>query len=535
MKKALLPALLIVLLLILCACGSDGEPIMWSSADEPIMWSEGTWETPESPVDALPTIDLTIEKLQQQANEYRRSTVECTVDFDSFPRETIEADANCLSAEEVQQINVLFHETAEVRTVSVEDAQADMELFSRILRSSYGSYYLYDAAQWEAAAAQLQSYLQSYDGKEISSYTLVNEMLSAYAFVKDDHFRINHQSVLEPDGILYYCYLKDIYFWEDEQGFFTWKDDCKWYVTAVNGEAIADYIKPTITPEGELAYAVGTFLAETDPLNGTITLSRGDMSNTVGCCFTMSQKLSQKQGFSELTQAGLYDGYYVMGIRGFPVLEYAPGEEESLRKYPEMAAALNGTANFIIDSRSNGGGGDIWLEGFYENFTGVDFDLTINEIRRVSLLTNRRYDSNDVPGLYENKVDGSYASNDNLFLYLIDKGVGSAGERGIESILQMDNALLVGTNSAGCVLGGGGAYVLPHTKICVNVGDSAFIEHNCTSDIEGLGWMPDIYVDGYLALDRAIAMYKYYGLAPDENVSSLDCWGEEIRRFETGM
>lgn len=526
MKKKILPTLLIVLLLMLCACGADDGLIKGS-----VMWSEGIWETEESPVDALPTIDLTIEKLQQQANEYRRSTVECTVDFDSFPRETIEADANCLSAEEAQQIDVLFHETEEVRTVSVEDAKADMELFSRILRSSYGSYYLYTASQWETAAAQLQSYLQRYDGEEISGDTLVKEMLSAYAFVKDDHFRFNRQSVLRPNGILYYCYLKDIYFWEDEQGFFTWKDDCKWYVTAVNGEAITGYIKPTITPEGELAYAVGTFLAETDSLNGTITLSRGDMSNTVGCCFTMSQELLQKQGFSELTQAGLYDGYYVMGIRGFPVLEYAPGEEESLRKYPEMAAALSGTANFIIDSRSNGGGGDIWLEGFYENFTGVDFDLTINEIWRVSLLTNRRYGSDNVPGLYENKTNGSYASNDNLFLYLIDKSVASAGERGINSILQMDNALLVGTNSAGCVLGGG-AYILPHTGICVNVGDCSFIEQNCTSDIEGLGWMPDIYVDGYLALDRAIAMYKYYGLAPDENVSSLDCWGEEIMRFE---
>ncbi len=46
--------------------------------------------------------------------------------------------------------------------------------------------------------------------------------------------------------------------------------------------------------------------------------------------------------------------------------------------------------------------------------------------------------------------------------------------------------------------------------------------------------MPDIYVDGYLALDRAIAMCKYYGLMPDGDVASLDAWGETIRRFEDG-
>lgn len=66
------------------------------------------------------------------------------------------------------------------------------------------------------------------------------------------------------------------------------------------------------------------------------------------------------------------------------------------------------------------------------------------------------------------------------------------------------------------------------------MGDTAFLEHNCTSTIEGLGWMPDIYVDGYLALDRTIAMYKYYGLMPDGDVASLDAWGETIRRFEDG-
>ena len=46
--------------------------------------------------------------------------------------------------------------------------------------------------------------------------------------------------------------------------------------------------------------------------------------------------------------------------------------------------------------------------------------------------------------------------------------------------------------------------------------------------------MPDIYVDGYLALDRAIAMCKYYGLMPDGDVALLDAWGEKIRRFEDG-
>ena len=114
----------------------------------------------------------------------------------------------------------------------------------------------------------------------------------------------------------------------------------------------------------------------------------------------------------------------------------------------------------------------------------------------------------------------------------MDKDVASSGERGILSIKQMDNALLVGTNSRGCMIGSYKAYYLPNSKIVVSLGPSSFIEGNCTTDIEGLGFMSDIYIDGYLALDRVIKMYKYYGLEPDNGVDGLECWGETIPLFE---
>lgn len=92
-----------------------------------------------------------------------------------------------------------------------------------------------------------------------------------------------HSTIAASNGYLYYNYLKDVFFWQDARGYFAWKDDHKWYVTAINGSDSSDYMKPTITQEGELAYAVGTFLAEADPKDGSITLTRGDVSNTVNC------------------------------------------------------------------------------------------------------------------------------------------------------------------------------------------------------------------------------------------------------------
>ena len=58
-------------------------------------------------------------------------------------------------------------------------------------------------------------------------------MLRAYSFVNDDHF--GHSTIAASNGYLYYNYLKDVFFWQDARGYFAWKDDHKWYVTAING------------------------------------------------------------------------------------------------------------------------------------------------------------------------------------------------------------------------------------------------------------------------------------------------------------
>ena len=44
-----------------------------------------------------------------------------------------------------------------------------------------------------------------------------------------------HSTIAASNGYLYYNYLKDVYFWQDARGYFAWKDDHKWYVTAING------------------------------------------------------------------------------------------------------------------------------------------------------------------------------------------------------------------------------------------------------------------------------------------------------------
>lgn len=328
--------------------------------------------------------------------------------------------------------------------------------------------------------------------------------------------------------MLYYCYINDFDFFKDEKGYFTYIENKKWYINKVGEDNnIDNYIKPTIATTGQLVYQIGTFFHINEDLNINLIFKRGEVENIYKTKYIKPSSLNQKSGELGVCGGGIYDGYYVLSIRSFEMER--DNALDSLYKYAEEGSKLKGTSNFIVDNRGNGGGGDIYLTDFYENYTGESLKLNIAKTVRFSRIVNQH---DNYLGSRTEKQDGTYSYNENLFVYLIDKDTASAGERGVLSIRQMDNALLVGTNSRGCIIGGGRYYKLPISKIVVTIGDCAFIEGNCTAEIEGLGWMPDIYVDGYLALDRTIKMYEYYGLNPDENVSKLDKWGRIIPTFE---
>lgn len=417
MKKLII---ILITIFLLAGCQTN------NTLEEP---QKSIWDVEDSEADSLETIELTIEGIQKKANEERRENQ--LNRYDASYGSTASEDAYALSYNDFQRIKFAdsdYSNEGNNTKLTIEQAKDDARIYADIIKSSYGSYYLYDQSQWEKAYQDSIDNLDKLNKDSLTGSELANALINSYLFVNDDHFRINGKSVLEANGgLLYYFYCKEFDFLKDSRGFFTTIEDKKWYVTKINGDDNIDaYLRPTIAVTGQLVYQIGTFMHEKDDNKLELSFSRGGITNTYSTKYIKSKSLNEKGGGLPSTQANIIDDYYVLGIRSFYI--HNGKLDKELYKYAEQAKKLKGTSNFIIDTRGNGGGGDIYLSDFYTDYTGVNCQLNISRTVRYSYLTSSY---SNYFGTKVEKQDGSYADNKNLFVYLIDKDVASSGERSI--------------------------------------------------------------------------------------------------------
>ena len=94
----------------------------------------------------------------------------------------------------------------------------------------------------------------------------------------------------------------------------------------------------------------------------------------------------------------------------------------------------------------------------------------------------------------------------------MDNATASASETFIESLSNIDNIVLVGTNTKGALLSGDPKYYkLSNSSINVYIGTILYMTP-FGIDFEGKGFEPDLLVDSNDALDKTIKLIKYYKL-----------------------
>ena len=175
----------------------------------------------------------------------------------------------------------------------------------------------------------------------------------------------------------------------------------------------------------------------------------------------------------------------------------------------------------MVDLRGNVGGYVRCMESFVKNYLGKN--LSRAQIRGDAGLL-------DDKTVLSRSISGYQLQNDrNKKLVLIDKGSASAAEWAYGDFETFSNTLFVGTNTSGCFLSASGSYLqLPNSTIVIRISTlylDFYNDHYKGQHPEGIGLMPDVFVNSTEALDLSMKMIEYYGIEKSEDTSGITTFG----------
>jgi len=420
--------------------------------------------------------------------------------------------------DEIDPEKIQYFERNVAPEISREDALEEVDFLFKMLKYGYAGYGLFGGDEtFEKGKEKIIQEISEADTFLIGNYAgIIIENLS---FINDGHFRFGNQSLFTRH---HFHYSREIDFSRDEEGFFTTKEGEQVYLDSVNGSDPEDYLKLSLDEEGNLVYR----LAKITPGDGwpyPVTLS---FSDNQGSDELVNLFPIQSMGFDRV----IYDSYE---REGYPVIVHriAPGwEEEEMKRFTDGAKELKNEKVAILDIRGHVGGADMFGRGWVQNYTGslrgpsagrimVDLRTQTAQKFQVSWYEGTDRDSGWAESRFS-PVEGGWSNisfskprfhtNDRYLIVLIDDNNASAGESFVRFLKQVENVIIIGSNTSGVsTVGNVATFFLPHSAIPIQMGVSLFLEPDLSMR-EGIGIEPDIWVDPRGSLELAIKFAKNY-------------------------
>lgn len=187
----------------------------------------------------------------------------------------------------------------------------------------------------------------------------------------------------------------------------------------------------------------------------------------------------------------------------------------------------------IIDLRDNGGGSNEYPKEWFKNYAGEEPQLyamichlytntVVTKINKQCSVSNyseemkKKYNDyaegiktlHNFPGWNEMYISNpEFINNNNLVIVIINNNVASAGEDFVNMLRLFNNAIFVGTNTNRVeLIGNNYLSNLPNSNLFIRCGYTI-------SDInvqEGVGYLPDFWVNPNDAIDRVIKFINKY-------------------------
>ncbi len=447
-------------------------------------------------------------KTKEEIEAYKLELDGKTEDFSEYGFEKEDLKTNYLTTETISDYS---------KIITNEDAIEDVEALFFLLPRTYSAYnYFGGKENFDVAEDNIIATLNK--GKEEITIQELNDLIiNNLGFIEDIHFSIGNRRTYQADILKNKSYLtsqmiaEDFLLLKDSKGYYLKDGLIKKYLTAVDGDKdIEKYIFPTITERGEIKYTIAKLVEYSKIEEEIYVNSQVEIENSFGKISEMSVKLKypnlniisrpQMEGVVETISK---DDVFIITVPNFigenPLAYYNTVEEAKKHE------------NVIIDIRGNSGGDDRYIIPWMEAFAEVDNVSEYMNYESLRLFTIIKTGFQGWQHYYNVSKNKNLIPNDKNIFIIYDKIVASTGENLLNKMANMENVVLVGTNSRGCSVNGNvGLYKLPNSELPCRWGNTLFFQEQYFMP-EGVGATPDIVIPNMEdALDLTLKMIAYY-------------------------
>ena len=458
----------------------------------------------------------TFEKLKNEVNINRKKAIENSKSIDiSKYTPDFNDELGAFSEEEIKNL-VTYKDFTEV---TIQEAIEDIETAFNMLKCSYGAYEYFGGDEvFDKSKENIIKKIESISSDRVRADNFSRIFAQELKFIQDGHFAIGYDNLCDYK----YMHISSEYVPVYEKGKFyiEYKEGTKAEIISINNDKnLENYIKLTINDNGELCYGLISLFENKDKTevssNMVVKYDNKEEIIELKWNITNSRNINKNEPIYEHK---IIDGIPVYCIYGMY------GDENLLTEFSDSAINAKEEKIFIIDLRGNFGGTDRYADNWFLNYTGKYPDKPISsgfKITNLGIGMNLKESENltaEEIVLAEKgkwnikKGTGTWVENENLIIVLIDNNVVSAGEDMIANLRTMENVIFIGSNSAGLYLSAAnsGKYLpLSGMYICYGYG---IILNNDGRNIDGIGFLPDIWVEPSQSLDLVLKMIKIYNL-----------------------
>ncbi len=488
----------------------------------------------------LPPSGITLDELKAQLNEQRKNDVRTTIsDSEIFLPDYESDEFDAVEFDEEELVFLTDTQNYGKEILSYDEAEIDVDYLFRILKTSYAPYEYFGGDEvFDKAKADILADLALYGG-EIRKHQLESTIIKNLEFMTDSHFTLNSYSGIEFEEQVYYYDATKREFRHDDKGYFTVVEGEKYYIAEENEQ----YLKLTVGKTGELVYGLIALASEASAEGLPKKIELFCDSNYKSVDFSVRWITDTYSYASNLVWNDNIEGIPLTGVGAMMVdNDYCIDE---MNKFVNKAKELKNEEVFILDLRGNMGGlstiSYMWLynltggsevEGEYAmiyymsmlNYLVTEgndeqiidallkFDFfEENPELKDELLNEENEDEYGEGYVYE--TEDGWNEYDGTVIVLCDKAVSSAGEMFLLELMDVENVVIFGTNSNGCLISGGTNYYvpvyLPSSGISVYY-STVLVLTDDSEDFDARGVQPDVVICGEDEAQAAVRCWNYY-------------------------